>query len=49
MDYSGAAIDKPAMLVHASPRSAISRSALAEILRTMSFDLLPPATSWRSR
>jgi len=35
-----AAIGKPAMLVHASPRSAISRAALAEILRTMSFDLL---------
>jgi NAD(P)H-dependent FMN reductase len=34
-----AAIGKPAMLVHASPRSAISRAALAEILRTMSFDL----------
>ena len=29
------------MLVHASPRSAISRAALAEILRTMSFDLCP--------
>jgi len=36
-----AAIGKPAMLVHASPRSAISRAALAEILRTMSFDLCP--------
>jgi len=36
-----AAVDKPAMLVHASPRSAISRAALAEIVRTMSFDLHP--------
>jgi NAD(P)H-dependent FMN reductase len=34
-----AAVGKPAMLVHASPRSAISRAALAEIMRTMSFDL----------
>jgi NAD(P)H-dependent FMN reductase len=34
-----AAVGKPAMLVHASSRSAISRAALAEIMRTMSFDL----------
>jgi chromate reductase len=34
-----AAVGKPAMLVHASTRSAISRAALAEIMRTMSFDL----------
>ena len=34
-----AAVGKPAMLVHASPRSLISRAALAEIMRTMSFDL----------
>ena len=32
---------KPAMLVHASPRSLISRAALGEIMRTMSFDLYP--------
>ena len=29
------------MLVHASPRSLISRAALGEIMRTMSFDLYP--------
>ena len=34
-----AAVGKPAMLVHASSRSAISRAALAEVMRTMSFDL----------
>ncbi|TPM35535.1 NADPH-dependent FMN reductase [Mesorhizobium sp. B2-3-5] len=34
-----AAIDKPAMLVHASPRSLYARAALAEIMRTMSFAL----------
>jgi chromate reductase len=34
-----AAVGKPAMLVHASPRSMISRAALGEIMRTMSFDL----------
>ena len=34
-----AAVGKPAMLVHASPRSLISRAALDEIMRTMSFDL----------
>ena len=36
-----AAVGKPAMLVHASPRSLISRAALCEIMRTMSFDLYP--------
>lgn len=35
-----AAVGKPAMLVHASPRSLFARAALAEIMRTMSFDLL---------
>jgi chromate reductase len=34
-----AAVDKPAMLVHASPRSLFARAALAEIVRTMSFAL----------
>jgi len=34
-----AAVGKPAMLVHASPRSAYARAALAEIMRTMSFSL----------
>lgn len=34
-----AAIEKPAMLVHASPRSLFARAALAEIMRTMSFAL----------
>jgi chromate reductase len=34
-----AAVNKPAMLVHASPRSLFARAALAEILRTMSFAL----------
>jgi chromate reductase len=34
-----AAVSKPAMLAHASPRSLISRAALGEIMRTMSFDL----------
>jgi len=33
------AVGKPAMLVHASPRSLVSRAALGEIMRTMSFDL----------
>jgi NAD(P)H-dependent FMN reductase len=32
-----AAVGKPAMLVHASPRSLFCRSALGEIMRTMSF------------
>ena len=35
-----AAIGKPVMLVHASRRSRISRAALREILKTMSFDVL---------
>ncbi|MEP9387324.1 NADPH-dependent FMN reductase [Mesorhizobium sp. KR9-304] len=34
-----AAVGKPAMLVHASPRSLTSRTALREILNTMSFDV----------
>ncbi|MER9304091.1 NAD(P)H-dependent oxidoreductase [Mesorhizobium sp. M0293] len=34
-----AAVAKPAMLVHASPRSQFARAALAEIMRTMSFAL----------
>lgn len=34
-----AAVDKPAMLAHASPRSLFARAALAEIMRTMSFAL----------
>ncbi|MDR7033937.1 NADPH-dependent FMN reductase [Mesorhizobium sp. BE184] len=34
-----AAVGKPAMLVHASQRSHFARAALAEIMRTMSFDL----------
>ncbi|MFC3326449.1 NADPH-dependent FMN reductase [Mesorhizobium cantuariense] len=34
-----AAVAKPAMLVHASPRSLFARAALAEIVRTMSFAL----------
>ncbi|RJT39700.1 NAD(P)H-dependent oxidoreductase [Mesorhizobium waimense] len=34
-----AAVDKPAMLVHASPRSLFARAALSEIMRTMSFAL----------
>ena len=33
------AVAKPAMLVHASPRSRVSRAALSEVMRTMSFDL----------
>ncbi len=32
-----AAVGKPAMLVHASPRSLFAREALREILKTMSF------------
>ena len=32
-----AAVAKPAMLAHASPRSLFARAALAEIMRTMSF------------
>ncbi|KQU92196.1 FMN reductase [Mesorhizobium sp. Root102] len=34
-----AAVAKPAMLVHASPRSLFARAALTEIMRTMSFSL----------
>ncbi len=34
-----AAVGKPAMLAHASPRSAYARAALAEVMRTMSFSL----------
>lgn len=34
-----AAVGKPAMLVHASRRSLFARAALAEIMRTMSFEL----------
>ncbi|RVC80112.1 MAG: NAD(P)H-dependent oxidoreductase [Mesorhizobium sp.] len=34
-----AAVAKPAMFVHASPRSLYARAALAEIMRTMSFAL----------
>ncbi|MER9951009.1 NADPH-dependent FMN reductase [Mesorhizobium sp. M0047] len=34
-----AAVAKPAMLVHASPRSLFARAALAEIMHTMSFAL----------
>lgn len=34
-----AAVGKPVMLVHASPRSRISRTALREILQTMSFNV----------
>lgn len=39
-----AAVGKPAMLVHASPRSAYARAALAEIMRTMSFSLFEHET-----
>ncbi|WP_123148785.1 NADPH-dependent FMN reductase [Mesorhizobium delmotii] len=38
-----AAVAKPAMLVHASPRSLFARAALAEIMRTMSFALYEEA------
>lgn len=34
-----AVVGKPAMQVHASPRSQFARAALAEIMKTMSFDL----------
>ncbi|MFB9982188.1 NADPH-dependent FMN reductase [Mesorhizobium kowhaii] len=34
-----AAVAKPAMLVHASPRSLFARAALTEVMRTMSFAL----------
>lgn len=39
-----AAVAKPAMLVHASPRSLFARAALAEIMRTMSFTLYEDAS-----
>ncbi|MER8489421.1 NAD(P)H-dependent oxidoreductase [Mesorhizobium australicum] len=38
-----AAVGKPAMLAHASPRSLYARAALAEIMRTMSFALCDEA------
>ena len=38
-----AAVGKPAMLVHASPRSLYAREALAEVMRTMSFALYEEA------
>ena len=38
-----AAVAKPAMLAHASPRSLFARTALAEIVRTMSFALYEEA------
>jgi NAD(P)H-dependent FMN reductase len=38
-----AAVGKPAMLAHASPRSLYARAALAEIMRTMSFALYEDA------
>lgn len=38
-----AAVGKPAMLVHASPRSLYARAALAEIMRTMSFAMYEEA------
>lgn len=38
-----AAVAKPAMLAHASPRSLYARAALAEIMRTMSFALYEDA------
>ncbi|CDX25726.1 NADPH-dependent FMN reductase [Mesorhizobium sp. ORS 3324] len=39
-----AAVGKPAMLVHGSPRSLYARAALAEIMRTMSFALYEETT-----
>ena len=39
-----AAVGKPAMLAHASPRSLYARAALAEIMRTMSFALCEDAS-----
>ncbi|UCI26950.1 NADPH-dependent FMN reductase [Mesorhizobium sp. B2-8-5] len=39
-----AAVGKPAMLVHASPRSLYARAALAEIMRTMSFAMYEEGT-----
>ncbi|TIQ35666.1 MAG: NAD(P)H-dependent oxidoreductase [Mesorhizobium sp.] len=38
-----AAVGKPAMVVHASPRSLYARAALAEIMRTMSFAMYEEA------
>ena len=38
-----AAVAKPALLVHASPRSLFARTALAEVMRTMSFALYEEA------
>lgn len=38
-----AAVGKPAMLVHASPRSLFARAALVEVMRTMSFALYEEA------
>ena len=38
-----AAVGKPAMLAHASPRSLFARAALREIMKTMSFDLFDGA------
>ena len=38
-----AAVGKPAMPVHASPRSLFARAALAEVMRTMSFALYEEA------
>ncbi|TGQ07685.1 MULTISPECIES: NADPH-dependent FMN reductase [unclassified Mesorhizobium] len=38
-----AAVGKPAMLIHASPRSLYARAALAEVMRTMSFALYEEA------
>ncbi|MFI0845812.1 NADPH-dependent FMN reductase [Mesorhizobium sp. IMUNJ 23232] len=36
-----AAVGKPVMLIHASHRSQVSRDALREVLRTMSFNVFP--------
>lgn len=36
-----AAVGKPVMLIHASPRSVIARAALQEVLRTMNLRLFP--------
>ncbi|MER9236575.1 NAD(P)H-dependent oxidoreductase [Mesorhizobium sp. M0622] len=38
-----AAVGKPALLVHTSPRSLFARAALVEIMRTMSFQLYEEA------
>lgn len=42
---SGELVNKPTALLHASPRSEISRGALAEILVTMSARLVPEAAA----